>query len=215
MELDKERLIEIWKRKLEEQEKYVEEVRAIKHDMQAHLIVLQYYLEEDKFEDAKMYIKTMRDTHMIQRRESNVDTGDALVNALIEDYINRNREITLFCEGRFTNEVKIPAYDFCVLFSNLMSNAVEACEKLTTLQKVIHIKLREENGKLEIMIENPKEWEIVKEVLGKKSTKKDSKEHGYGIKNIKEIVAKYGGHLDFEILKDTFRVKIEIPLKRE
>ena len=39
--------------------KYINEIRSIRHDIQAHMIVLQYYLESENYEKAKRLLKDM------------------------------------------------------------------------------------------------------------------------------------------------------------
>ena len=40
--------------------KYINEIRSIRHDMQAHMIVLQYYLESENYEKARDYLGDMK-----------------------------------------------------------------------------------------------------------------------------------------------------------
>ena len=42
--------------------------------------------------------------------------------------------------------------------------------------------------------------------------KTDKKRHGFGISNVKEIVAKYKGEIEFKDLGETFEVVMIIPV---
>jgi len=208
-----EKYFKIWEKRFMEQEEYIEQVRSIKHDIEAHMIVLQYYLDAEMYEDAKQYLKTMRSIPMQKNSRSNVDVGNQLIDVLIEEYISRDLEIAFVCEGKIPKEIGISSYDLCILFSNIISNAVEACEKLCLLSKEIHMRLRTEKDRFIIVVENPMEWEIEKEQLGRESTKADTRNHGYGIKNMRDVIMRYEGKIDLEAERNLFRVKIEISLK--
>ena len=64
--------------------RYINEIRSIRHDMQAHLIVLQYYLESENYEKAKAYLGDMK-SHLPARQIVFKDTGNDLVNAIVSD----------------------------------------------------------------------------------------------------------------------------------
>ena len=127
MKNEMEEFYDVWRRRLEEKERCIEQMRAIKHDMQAHLIVLQYYLESGMYEEARAYLKGIRDVQMSINMGIEIDTGNSLINAIIEEYVSRDKEINFWCEGKFPENINISDYELCILFSNLMSNAVEAC----------------------------------------------------------------------------------------
>lgn len=202
----------MWKRQFEEQEKYIQEVRSVKHDMQAHLIVLQYYLEDGKCEEAKAYLKNMRNQEVLFRRDREIEVGNTLINVLLKEYLKKSKEdIGFFCKGALPEDAKVTDYDWCTIFSNLISNAIEACEKLNNIEKSISLEISTDEQNLYVIMANPIEWEVKKELLGKGTTKADKKLHGYGLKNIKSIVEKYQGNLDYICEKNTFAVKICFP----
>ena len=50
------------------------------------------------------------------------------------------------------------------------------------------------------------------QLLGSGTTKKDTDSHGYGVKNLKKVIEKHNGDIDFEIIKNKFCVSINIPI---
>lgn len=212
---EKDRYIKIWEKRFKKQEEYMEQVRALKHDMEAHIIVLQYYLNEGLYEDAEQYLHKLRNIPMPEVESVKLETGNKLVDVLIEEYLSRDLEIFFVCEGVIPNKIEISSYDLCVIFSNIITNAVEACEKLCKLEKKIHMRLRTEKDSFIIEVENPIEWEVEKVQSVYKSTKTDVINHGYGMKNIEEVIKKYKGNIDFEIEKNLFVIKIELAFRNE
>lgn len=213
LEMEIKKYVEIWKRKLEKQQAYIEEIRAIKHDMQAHMIVLQYYLDAENYESAKAYLQTMQDQPRMETSLVEYDLGNPLVNAIIEDCLAKTGEkVKLIMEGELSKEIKIEDYDLCILFSNLMSNAVEACERLSVLDKIIDIRTYTELDKMYILIKNPIEWELDLDIPRQTTTKEDKTAHGYGISNIQRVVEKYKGMINFYVKEEMFCVEIMLPI---
>jgi hypothetical protein len=88
--------------------------------------------------------------------------------------------------------------DLIVMTGNLLDNAIEAAEQCKEDRK-IDLKFYEANENFIVLdIENTYENTIKK--IGEQyiSTKKDNKNHGIGIKSVREIAGQYGGTLYME-----------------
>lgn len=193
------------------QVKYINEIRSIRHDIQAHMIVLQYYLESENYEKARAYLGDMK-SH--QDRVSLVikDTGHDLVNAIVSDTLSRSdKRIEYEQEGLLPERLCINEYDICILFSNLFSNAREACEKLTYIKPVIRMEIKEKNKACIIAVQNPIEWKVEMEEAKFVSSKKDRHVHGFGTRNMIKVVKQYKGTIDFIVTENSFRVEIVLP----
>lgn len=203
--------VEMFKEYFEEQAKYVEKVRGIKHDMQAHMIVLYYYLEAERSDKAKEYLKSI----MENQKECDWpidDVGNDMVNAVICAALKRSTKPIVFRHaGLLPEKLYIDDMDLCTLFSNAFSNCVEACEKLTHTSGYISLEIGQCEKNLSIAIENPIETQVDMAILGVGTTKVEKEGHGYGIRNMQKIVEKYKGKMDFEIKEDTFRIKFSFP----
>ena len=188
--------------------KYINEIRSIRHDMQAHMIVLQYYLESGDYEKAKAYLGDMK---QVQERGRLFlkDTGHDLVNAIVNDTLGRStKKIEVYLEGVFPTDFHMKDYDVCTLFSNIFSNAREACEKLNDAEPVIQMQISEKDGRCYIAVQNPIEWKIATSSEGFLTSKEEKEAHGFGTKNMIKVVRKYGGKIDFIITDTSFRVEI-------
>lgn len=204
-------MVNLIKKYYKSQAENMHEIRSIRHDIQAHMIVLQYYLEKEKYGEAKEYLQAMR----VSKNFNNdpiVDMGNDLINAIAFDTIGQSEEdIKLFCEGYIPEKLDMSDFDLCTLFSNLFSNAVEACEKLRFSKRKITMKLSQDGNDFLISISNPTEWDIDKKILGTGTTKHDAHLHGYGIRNICRTVEKYQGKTKFRVRKGLFGVDIRLP----
>lgn len=192
----------------EAQIKYINEIRSIRHDIQAHMIALQYYLDAGDYEKAKAYLGDMK-----QNQKSGglvlKDTGNDLVNAIASDVLGRSqREIVLEVSGLLPEQLLMSEYDTCTLFSNLFSNACEACEKLQDIKPVISIEVHEKKDDWSIVMRNPIEWKVRTDKTGLLTSKEDKESHGYGVKNMMQVVKKYEGKMEFLITENYFQVEI-------
>ena len=106
------------------------ELRRFKHDYKNQLIVLQSYLEQDKIEYAKQYIKNSNEyVNSLERYHTGCFVFDALL-----DYKNQKagkHNTSIKCSGNF-NPLSLDDVDLCIIFGNALDNAIEACEKIVT-----------------------------------------------------------------------------------
>ncbi len=208
---DQTKYIEVLKEYLDEQAKYMETVRSIKHDMQAHMIVLYYYLESERFDKAKIYLKSVIDNQKAFEYPLE-DTGNDMVNAVICGALKRSRvPIEFHHSGLIPENIRIDDMDLCTIFSNLISNSIEACERLTHTQRRIFLEVGQCEQMLTIVLENPIEEAVDETMLGQGTTKEDGENHGFGIRNVQNVVKKYKGKVEFDVTEDIFRVRILFP----
>lgn len=187
---------------------HLREVRSIRHDLRAHMNVLESYIEEERWEQAKEYLKEIKE-HQSGSGDVKINIGNELVNAVLIDGMRScGKDITLVCEGMLPRELNLSDYDLCTIFSNLLSNAVEACKKLRQKEKRIVLQIKRFQNNVVIMMENPIEWEVPIERLGEFTSKTERKSHGYGIYNIKKAVKSYDGEVEFHVKDELFQVRI-------
>lgn len=97
------------------------------------------------------------------------------------------------------------------ILSNLLNNAIEACEACED-KKVIKFKFVKENDLIIISVKNTFHYDIVYENGEIQSTKTSNvEEHGVGIKNIIKTIEKYDGSYVIEDKDKEFYFSIIIP----
>ena len=109
-----------------------QEMRKIRHDMRAHLYVMKQYTEQKSWDQLNDYMNTiygkLDSSHSV--RSVHNETVDAVLNYYGEKF--RNNGCTFRLRGRMPEVCYIDAYDLCIIFSNILSNAFEAVEKVET-----------------------------------------------------------------------------------
>ena len=186
-----------------------ESVRQLKHDMKNHLMVIASYLNSKDYEAAKTYTSQILDK--LNTMHSYVETGNSLLNHILNEKLELARSCGIAIRAEIENIsfAGMRSIDFSALLTNLLDNAIEASRDEADGELLIHI--FKERGYDAISIKN----KIVKSVLEENpelnSTKKDKKQHGIGISQIKEIVAAYDGIYDFFEKEGYFCSRVFIP----
>ena len=206
--------LQISKEHFQEISDHMQEVRRIKHDMKSHTSSLEHYLTNQKYSDALAYLNRMKDTRILDVQVMNL-VGNQMVDAVIFHALGGHKGIRIQCEGVLPSDLNVSDYDLCTIFSNMVSNAAEACEKLKKSEKLIEIKLGCYQGNIVIAVCNPVEWEIDVDRLGRITSKEEKQGHGYGIYNIKNTVERLGGKYFFDVAERVFEVKIILNMQGE
>lgn len=187
-----------------------EDLRSMKHDINAHFRALNSYSKAKDYEKLDDYIKEMN-THYKWMNFKTFNTGNQFVDAVLAAGIWQEEDIRLVCEGVFPENIVLSDYALTVIFENLLKNAVEACKKLNYSKKQIRVKISDDVYGWGVEFINPIEWELDVSKMGESYTsKEDSENHGCGLYNVKKIVNEYDGFFDAEINKDEILVKVVI-----
>ena len=123
-----------------------------------------------------------------------IDTNHVIVNAILNAKHQEAKEkgILFVLKVNDLSELDMEDEDIVVILSNMLNNAIEACEKCRG-KKIIKVKAVKGEGKVIFSVINTIEEmpQFVDEIY--ETTKEDKQFHGMGIENVKEIVSRYGG----------------------
>lgn len=187
---------------------HIREVQRMRHDIKHHLEVLRVSLDRGEPQAAREYLEKIGEERE-RRQLPLIDVGNEFVNAVLSgERMKMPGDMVFVCEGRLPENMGISDYDLCTIFGNLVSNAREACLRLNSCEKVISLQILQNRGCVVIKLQNPCEWEVDVERLGGMTTKKDGKEHGYGIRSVMETVSGNGGEISFDVSGGNFCVEL-------
>lgn len=182
-----------------------EKMRRFRHDVKFHLNVLQSMCYEHEYKDIEEYLQNIVTESSVYKVE--VFTGNKCVDAIIRQMKANadTAEIDMQIKGHLLEDIHVKDYDICTLVSNLLKNAIEACERLEdTSKRYIEFKAAMYNSNIYITVSNSvKEKYLLK-------PKSDKKYHGLGIKNINAVVEKYGGSIEYLHDNKSFTVNVNL-----
>jgi sensor histidine kinase regulating citrate/malate metabolism len=102
--------------------------------------------------------------------------------------------------------------DICTIFGNALDNAIEYEVQIDEItQRMIHVSVSKKSSFICILVENYYEKNTEDSSKFLKTSKKDDRFHGFGIRSIRYAVQKYGGYVKINVLDHWFRVEILIP----
>lgn len=187
------------------------ETKKYRHDMKNHFLCMESLARHNKFQDLEEYIqrisKNISEAKIIYR------TGNDIIDAILYRYSEEGRKegITFSVAGAVTLERPIQEDDLCVLFSNLITNAYEAAFRAEGEQnKRICVAVAQGKRYLELSVENYHKGREV--TLDTPTTKSDPGNHGFGLKSIGRIVARYEGNITFTREGDWLKVRVIIKM---
>ncbi len=186
-----------------------EDTKKFRHDIKNHIICIQDLLDTGKIKEAKKYVKELYKD--IDGIVSIYDTGSDIINAILNYYTTKGREdhISIVVKGYIGTELSIPMLPLCTVVSNILSNAYEAAAKLDRdSDKTIQVEIRSGSKFLELSVMNPAQTGRARLDENIITSKEDKRNHGFGMRNIKEIVTQYHGELQLIDNMDSVTVKV-------
>lgn len=206
-----------------DQEKYFqlllskeEETKKFRHDFKNHLYSIKYLLENGNTRELKQYVDDM--DIVSAKLKPEILTGNDIINAIICELRESYKGVDYIIEwnGLFPNDVDLAPIDLSSIFYNLLSNAIEAIEKLPQeADRTISVKVKQSHSLLFVSIKNPCAAKAIKAGGGFATSKKDKGFHGIGSQNIALNVKKYNGEIKYNITENEFEAEIsfyDLPL---
>ncbi|MCI9127836.1 MAG: GHKL domain-containing protein [Eubacterium sp.] len=161
------------------------------HEYKNQMMVVSALVKKRELKNLDRYLdKTCEE---IEHKIDSIDTNHVIVNAILNTKYQEAREkgIVFVLRINDLSDIPISDEDIVVILSNLLNNALEACEKCD--EKMIKTKFTMENGQIVISVANTYVDNPIIVNGSYQTSKEDVSIHGMGIRNVKEVVDKYGG----------------------
>ena len=205
-----ERNRQFYKRFEEIKERY-ERIRKKEHEFENQMMAVFALAEKQDYEG----IKKISDKyiHSGYALEYSFDTNHPVVNVIFNERYYSALDKGILIVYKFNDLSKLPLdeAEVSIVLSNLLDNAMEACEKCET-DKIIHVNFFVNEYDALLKVENPFVNEMRKENGRLLSSKQDDIPHGFGIENVREIVNHHDGIYSIKYSSHIFKVIIDIPL---
>lgn len=205
--IERERQSELVYRELVNQN--LEQMRMIRHDFKNQLQVVYAGLKSDMTnEEAEQILDEM--ANKIEASSTKRYCENNLVNIILglkekearEDGINYNVQCVI------PNELGISSVDLCTLYNNAIDNAIEATRLISEGEKYINISSGIVNGYLTMKITNPCAKDVDVSGATIPSTKNDKKNHGMGIRRIRQVAEEHEGMVKFDCTDKVFELLV-------
>jgi sensor histidine kinase regulating citrate/malate metabolism len=204
------------KKRFEEVDSFYGDIRKVRHEMRNHMTNIKGLIAAEKYNEVDSYIEKLDDT--IQGLDFKYSTGNPVCDVIINDKAGAAERFHIAFEVHFSYQETntISTFDLGIVLSNLLDNAMEACQKVPEESRFIRLELKTKEPFILLEIENSYDGELVwnDEKKLPVSTKENGKTqeafptHGLGLKNVAEIADQYLGGMQIEADNHVFRAVV-------
>ena len=180
------------------------------HDFRAHLNILNQLMKNQEYSAAEEYLEKI--TEQQTDRLFLVNTHHPILDALFNTKAAEatQKKISIDFEVNDLSNLPFDASDIVVLLSNLLDNAIEACQRYDKGDKTIHVMAVAQQDFF-ISVRNTSEpVTIINSSIP--TTKPEPQLHGFGLANIRLILEKYSGEYTMFYENGWFQFTADIPL---
>lgn len=208
---------ELLKQQLIMQEKYYALIESnqqsmirIRHDMKNQLQTAVYLLLEGKTKELKAHLEILTDG--MEKIDKVVTTQNTAIDSILNMKITEMKKdnIVLHTEIAIPSHLKLTFEQAAVIFGNILDNAREACLLFPVEERYVNLKIVYRAGMLYIRLENPTRDRTQGDGLQLKTSKPDKKWHGYGMKNVSQVVQELHGNIDVVSKDGIFKIMIAL-----
>lgn len=169
-----------------------DEQKQLLHDYKNQIGYIQSLIKSEKYQVAERYADKLFE--LFPNKLESIDVNNPVLNVVLNQKYRQAqiKDISMVFHVNNLSDLWLNDRDIVSLLSNLLDNAIEACEKLEE-NRVIQIKILREKRELLLSVRNPVSVPVRISNKGINTKKKDKKRHGFGLKNVQMVLEKYGG----------------------
>ena len=186
-----------------------EDTRKFRHDLNNHLGSSRELVDEKNWKKLETYLDGLQiELGTIQKKK--FETGNSILDALsLYLLAGVDSDVDVSINAHLEEKLIIDSVKLCTIYSNLLNNAVEEIERYPdTCGRYIAVEIWSDEDWLKLEIRNSL-FENEKDL--RKTSKKDTQNHGLGIRNVKEKVEEMEGMILFSQKPGEFCVEVTLP----
>ena len=197
-------------------EQQYSQAERLRHDLKNHVLALRGLWEERAWDKLGDYLKRMEDSAQFGANEE--ATGNRAVDALLfqKRKMAEDRQIVWECDVQIPKRCRISEFDLCVLFGNILDNAVEACMRLQQGEREAgrrpFINVQARTVKKCFLLEVRNSMREAEKQGNRFVEKENLQGHGIGLLNVGDVVRGYDGVMNTEIQNGVFDISVLLPI---
>lgn len=173
-----------------------------RHDFKNVILLIKELIRDEQYNKATEMLDKYSEGYK-NNNLTEIVSDNIVLNYLLNRKINQCREVGIDMACYILGNIAgVDDMDLYILLENLCDNAIEAagqCEKPS-----IKLQIAEDNASMYIDIGNTTSGNVLKNNPHMNTTKKDKNMHGFGIMNIRDIIDKYNGTINYEQQGDNY-----------
>jgi two-component system sensor histidine kinase AgrC len=186
------------------------QMRGWRHDYHSHIQTEKAYLESGQLDALRDYLNLLEQD--LISIDLLVNSANPLVDAIFNSKLSlaKSKSIDVDVKVTVLGDLPIKDTDLCIMFGNLLDNAIEACEEIPPEERFIRIYCDTFGQQLYLSIQNSAKEILSFEERNYISTKRGH--HGLGMKRVALLVEQYHGFLNLQNEPGVFASELTLPL---
>ncbi len=182
-----------------------ENLQKFRHEINNKFISMKELINKNMYNELSDFIDNLTDKLVIEKVYSN--TGNVIADSIINYKLNLISDSDIVTEIAVPPSLDIDVNDLVVILGNILDNAVQALNENDGNSK-LYFKLVYSQGRLIIKETNTYKTKICYENGEIQSSKSDKSNHGFGLKNIEEVVKRNNGYMEINHNDNIFSIDI-------
>lgn len=179
------------------------QMERLRHDMKNHMLSLYSLCQNRELDKLENYIANMMESGNIITA-NDYASGNTVIDALLynKGKLALKNEIKWECNVQIPKNCQIYEFDLCVLFGNILDNAINSCIKTQNKeQKFIYVQSMRVKNCLLLVVKNGTTLSSINEV-----------KNGIGLLNVYDTAYKYNGVINKKLENHIFEISLLFPL---
>ena len=174
----------------------------------SHLNAMFYFSQKKDWEAMQAYIAELRERTIEDKQF--INTGSIIFDGILNYKLQKAEQegIDMNLDILIPSDIIIEYCDITILLGNLLDNSMEAAKG--EVGSWIKAKILYRQKRLNIRVANTYSNELICQDSLFQTNKQDKEKHGYGLKNVQEVVERYDGVMEARGEKGVFTVNIAL-----
>ncbi len=189
------------------------DLSKLRHDFNNHMEVLRNLINDSCIKDASQLADELRLTYSSEKYKLRFCENE-IANVILRQTAKNceNKGIAFEASCTLSEDVALKKADICSLLTNLLSNAMRACEEMDDGIKCMNCSIWQAEDMIFFKVHNSKSNDIRISESRIITTRKNKAQHGFGIEIIEHIADVYGGTVSIEYDEQKFMVIVQLNL---
>lgn len=181
-----------------------EELRKFRHDITNHFLCMQELTEREDLLQLKQYFRDLLNDY--SQNGQVYFSGNVIVDSILNYDLSHlcGKNVVPVIYGRLPQIESVSSMDLCTVFSNMLSNAIKGANLLEYENELL-VSFRGGEQYFSILVTNQ-----VGTVRGEAA--EEDRNHGYGVRNIMEVIEKYQGIFEQGENAGIFMMQVYLPI---
>ena len=193
--------------------RHMAETAQARHDFRHQLLVIRSLADRESTEELRRYLDQYVEGLSADRPPL---ASNYAVDAVAKHYLERaeKADVKIDFSLRLPERLGLPEGEFCMVFANLLENALEACQRMPDGPRFISVDAEQAGNFLVVVVENSFDESTIRH-QGCRLLSSKRGGRGLGLSSVAATTEKYHGELRLSQENGVFRAEAALCLPRE